>query len=122
MKNYAGFWRRFAATFIDCLIFIFVPGYFSDTSQAASVLAFGLGMAYEVWMLGMYGATVGKMVMRIKVVKENGKKLTYSDALLRTISGFLSAVVFGLGFLWVIWDKKKQGWHDKIAKTVVVRT
>ena len=121
MKNYSGFWRRFAATFIDILIFALVPGYFSDGSQTASLLGMLLGIAYEVWMLGTYNATVGKIVMRIKVVKENGKKLTYSDALLRTISGFLSAVVFFLGFLWVIWDKKKQGWHDKIAKTVVIR-
>ncbi len=73
-------------------------------------------------MVGTYGATVGKMVMSLKVTKENGAKVSYSDALLREIAKYLSAAILMLGFLWVIWDKKKQGWHDKIAKTMVVRT
>lgn len=77
--------------------------------------------AYFVWMIGMYGATVGKMVMKIKITKEDGGKVSYSDALLREIASYLSFVVLCLGFLNIIWDGKKQGWHDKIAKTVVVK-
>ena len=69
----------------------------------------------------MYGATVGKMVMKIKVVREDKKKLTYPDALLRGLASYLSAIVLCLGYLNMLWDGKKQTWHDKIAKTVVVK-
>jgi uncharacterized RDD family membrane protein YckC len=114
MKNYASFWQRFAAIFIDGLLFGFL------FARSKSGLVPILQLSYSTWMLGMYGATVGKMVMKIKVVKENKSKLTYSDALLREITKYLSAAILLLGYLTVIWDKKKQGWHDKIAKTIVV--
>ena len=76
---------------------------------------------YHVWMYVTYGATIGKMIMKIKVVKENGKKLTYNDAILREFASYLSGAVFMLGYLNVLIDPKKQAWHDKIAKTLVVK-
>ncbi|MBI2019820.1 RDD family protein [Candidatus Daviesbacteria bacterium] len=119
MKNYAGFWRRFAAWFIDGLIFWVISAISRNNFP---LLVYVLMLAYATWMLGAYGATIGKMVMKIKVTKENGSKLTYSNALVRELSKLLSGIVFGLGYLWMIWDSKKQTWHDKIAKTVVVRS
>ena len=118
--KYAGFWRRFAAAFIDGLIIGVIPGMVIR-NNGGSVLGFLIGLAYSVWMLGMYGATIGKMVMKIKVTKENGSKLSYSDAGVRELSKILSALIFALGYLWMIWDAKKQTWHDHIAKTVVVK-
>lgn len=119
--KYASFWRRFAAVLIDLLIIGLVPGFFTDYNQTSSILAFIITTAYFVWMNGTYGATIGKMVLKIKITKEGGSKINYSDALLRELASFLSIIVLGLGYLWVIWDKKKQGWHDHIAKTVVVK-
>lgn len=116
--KYAGFWRRFAAVFIDGIIVSGVP---SMAFRVHGPLNFLITLAYAVWMLGMYGATIGKMVMKIKVTKESGSKLTYSDALVRELAKVLSAVVLLLGFISMVWDPKKQTWHDKIAHTVVVR-
>jgi len=119
-KGYAGFWSRFAALFIDGLIIGAVQGTVGKTSSLRGLFILA-SIAYFVWMVGQYGATVGKMVMHLKVVKENGSKVNYSDALLRELTSYLSLAVLGLGYLNVIWDKKKQAWHDKIAKTIVVK-
>lgn len=121
MKNYAGFWRRFAAAFIDGLIIGVIPGLVIK-GNATNVLSFALGLAYTVWMLGTYQATIGMMVMKIKLTKENGEKVLYQDAVLRYFASILSGIVIFLGYLWMIWDPKKQTWHDHLAKTVVVKT
>ncbi len=120
-RKYAGFFRRVAAALIDVIILVFVPGFVSNNNQTASAIAGILALAYETWMIGMYGATIGKMVMKIRVVSESGKRIDYPTALVRTLSSYLSVAVFCLGILWVIWDIKRQSWHDKIAKTVVVK-
>lgn len=117
MKSYGGFLARFIALLIDWVLLSLPQGYFKDSQG----LWFILATLYFVWMNGMYGATVGKMVMKLKITKENGAKITYADALIRELSSYLSLAVLGLGYLNVIWDGKKQGWHDKIAKTVVVK-
>jgi len=50
----------------------------------------------------------------------DGSKLDITTAALRYVGQIIAAIPVGLGFLWVIWDAQKQGWHDKIAKTYVV--
>lgn len=116
--NYAGFWRRFAGAFIDGLI---VGGILSIFFKDYGTLSFLLGLGYSVWMLSAYQATVGMMVLKIKITKENGDKVSYKDAILRYFASILSAVALLVGYLWMIWDAKKQTWHDKIAQTVVVK-
>lgn len=120
--RYASFWSRLSAFIIDNLV-IGVPIWiFPEVSQNIEFFYFTfIGFGYFVWMNGTYGATVGKMVMGIKILRENGKKINYSEALLREIASILSFAVLLLGYLNVIWDKKKQGWHDKIAHTIVVK-
>ena len=121
MKKYAGFWRRLAAAFIDGLIIGVLPGMVLKGSSG-NVLSFILGLAYSVWMLSNYSATVGMMVLKIKITKENGGKVTYQDAILRYFASILSGLVLLLGYLWMIWDSKKQTWHDKLTKTVVIKS
>ncbi|MBI4337857.1 MAG: RDD family protein [Chloroflexi bacterium] len=80
------------------------------------------GPVYYVLMTGLRGQTLGKMALGIKVVDERGQVPGVGRAALREVIGkFLSALALGLGFLWIAWDGKKQGWHDKIATTFVVR-
>jgi uncharacterized RDD family membrane protein YckC len=67
-----------------------------------------------------YQATVGKMVMKLKVVDEFGRPLTPVSSGIRNLSKIISMLIFALGFLWILVDRKKQGWHDKIARTYVV--
>ena len=64
--------------------------------------------------------TFGKYIMGIKVVDENGDRLTLQRSIKRSSSKILSYVVMLLGFIWILFDKKRQGWHDKLNKTFVV--
>lgn len=71
---------------------------------------------------GVCSATPGKMAISAKIVDaRTGKKPTVLQFLLRYVGYYLSALPLGLGFLWVIFDRRKQGWHDKLARTVVKR-
>ena len=84
--------------------------------------AFGLilSASYYIGFWANGGATPGKMIMHIKVVDENGQKIDGGKAFARFVGYFISGVCLFLGFMWVALDPKKQGWHDKIAKTLVV--
>lgn len=79
--------------------------------------------AYLIVMDVKYGATLGKMVFKLKVRNaETCENLTWGYAILReTVGRFLASILFLLGYFWMLWDDKKQGWHDKLAKSVVVR-
>jgi len=130
--GYASFFERFVAAIIDSLIVSFVTGIlagglggFREGSYSVTYGSFGLlGVAYYVFMLYKYGATFGKQVMKIRVQSiSTGEKLTLGEAAVREIVGkFLSSIVFCLGYFWMIWDGQKQTWHDKLVKSVVVKT
>lgn len=87
-----------------------------------SIISFAMGVAYPVYFIGKSGQTPGKKLMKIKVIdKETQKAPGYIKAFLREVIGkTIDAISFYLGYLWVLWDKEKQGWHDKIAGTIVV--
>jgi uncharacterized RDD family membrane protein YckC len=78
-------------------------------------------LAYFAGMWAWKGTTVGGVVLKLKVVRLDGQPITFQVALVRGLAGVFSVVVLFLGFLWIAWDKEKQGWHDKIAGTAVVR-
>lgn len=144
-QNYASFWKRLIAAVIDGLIlsvafslffsmlsanggvsFNFFLGspfltYSGGENLAGNLLRIGLSLTYYVLLTWQSGSTLGKRLMKIKVVAENGNKATFTTVLLREVVGkFVSTIVIGIGYLWVLFDAKKQGWHDKIAKTIVV--
>jgi len=67
------------------------------------------------------GQTFGKKKMKIRIVKDDGTAFGYGDAILRNIVGYwISAIICYLGFIWALFDARKQAWHDKIFKTQVV--
>ncbi|MBM3283021.1 RDD family protein [Candidatus Gottesmanbacteria bacterium] len=78
---------------------------------------------YFVYFIGSRGQTPGKMVVGIKVVKiDTHTSPGYISAFLREIVGkIISCLVICLGFFWMLWDKNKQTWHDKIANTIVIK-
>lgn len=149
--QYAGFGIRFLAYWVDFLILfplglmiqqmmgnspfaVFQAQSLSDIQKIQSSSNSLLGMAialplvlayYLIFWVNYDGATPGKKLLGIKIIKDNGEKLTYPAAFIRWIGYMISAATmffFGIGYLWIIWDKKKQALHDKIAGTVVVRT
>ena len=82
-----------------------------------------MGIAYFSILEGTRGQTIGGMAASVRVVDvDTGAIIGIPRAILRNIARILSGLVFGLGYLWMIWDRRKQTWHDKIASTVVVRT
>ncbi len=122
--EYMGFWIRFVAAIIDSVIVWVFFGVLSSLSYIlpVSVILLVGPLSYYWLFTGLKGQTVGKMAVGIKVVDAQGNRPGLASAALREILGKLvSAIVFFLGFLWITWDRQKQGWHDKIAATYVVK-
>ncbi len=73
-------------------------------------------------LIAIRGQSLGKMAVGIKIVKTDGTPVGLGTAFLREILGKLvSAIVIYIGFIWLLFDDKRQGWHDKIASTYVVK-
>jgi len=121
--EYMGFWIRLAAVVIDYLMLsaVFVVVAFLEHEPLIVFTALILPWLYYWLFIGLKGQTIGKMAVGIKVVNVAGCAPGLGRAALREIPGkIVSTIAIFLGFLWVIWDKRKQGWHDKIASTYVV--
>ena len=81
-----------------------------------------LGQVFYFIYFTAKGATLGKKVMGLKVIDESGNNISIGKAILREVIGkWISGAVFNLGYIWVAFDEKKQGWHDKIANTYVIK-
>ncbi|MBI3965260.1 MAG: RDD family protein [Chloroflexi bacterium] len=78
-------------------------------------------LGYPLFFWTRSGQTPGKKMMGIRIVKVDGSQLSFVDALLRLIGYAVSSSIFSLGFIWILIDGRRQGWHDKIAKTLVVK-
>jgi uncharacterized RDD family membrane protein YckC len=140
----AGLVLRFAAGMVDLALISGVVGLFllvgnvvfSWTSPGAGAMGFGafllltlpvyilevlLAAGYFSYFHGSTGQTPGKMLLGLKVVDKTGSLPTYANSFLRFVAGTFSALLFFMGFIWIGLDLNKQGWHDKIAQTVVIR-
>jgi len=140
---YAGWGTRLAAYLIDALIavgagliFIIVgavllgsadPGETSVPGLLIMILGYIVIFAVQIWnsvlKQGSTGQTIGKGVMGIKVIGENtGQPLGGGGAFVRWLMhAFIDGAICYLGFLWPLWDSKKQTWGDKVASSVVVQ-
>lgn len=138
--EFVGFGERFVARIIDTIavlalfwgIAIVLGMIMFTTTQPDSPMLFYwmliifaliiiVPRTYYIILHKLYGQTVGKKLLGIKVVKTNGEPLTWSTAILREIGEIINAFTIGIGYLLIIFDKEKQGLHDKIANTYVVR-
>jgi uncharacterized RDD family membrane protein YckC len=147
--SYGGFWRRAMAFSIDKIILFFTSLFILFIGMLALSISFlshyrdmlperfeemtmtfvfiyllmtiFISMFYFTYFHGAAGQTPGKMIFGLKVVQSTGEQMTFGLAFLRWVGYIISAVVFYLGFAWIAFDAKKQGWHDKIAGTVVIR-
>lgn len=122
----AGFWIRLAAMLLDVIIVGMICGFlasvFSDSSHIRIKANLLPSLAlYGALMWKLRGSTVGGIVCGLKVVRLDDRPLDWGTAIVRALSCFLSLFVAGLGFIWVAFDNQRQGWHDKIAGTTVVR-
>ncbi len=92
-------------------------GFWSLHGIAQAILSLIITVAFWVTLLG----TPGKLLMGCQVVDAtSAHPMTLRQAVLRYLGYYVSALPLGLGFLWIAWDTRKQGFHDKIANTVVL--
>ncbi len=120
----AGFWARLGAQILDSLI-VAVPAvlFFVLFSQGlAYVLTIVVSFGYTIYFEGgPTGQTLGKRALGIRVIDfATGGPLGYGRALLRAVVEIFSGWVLYLGYLWMLWDREKQTWHDHAANSVVV--
>lgn len=135
--NYAGFWRRFLALSVDLIIEVLLiwglafslgvnpfTEIKTNLETVYQVISFFITAAFSIiFWISYDGATPGKKLLAIKIVHgENAKPITFGVAIIRYIGYLISFVPLGIGYFWVAFDSKKQGWHDKIAGTYVVKT
>ncbi len=131
--HYAGFTKRLLAFLIDrvfiWLMLYIVLGYargfklysMSSLFSLQTIFIDLLIMVYFViFETSSWQGTIGKHLLGIRVVTERYHTLTAENAAWRYIWKYVSALVLMLGFIWVIFDPKKQGWHDKLAHTYVI--
>lgn len=132
--TYVGFWSRVFASIVDTILLMVVltpitmilfgrmSGASHDSGPAHLIVSVIVPAMVVLMFWARRQATPGKMLVHARIVDA----ATDADAdtgqlVLRYLGYYVSAIPFGLGFLWVAFDPRKQGWHDKIARTVVVR-
>ena len=148
--KYAGFWRRLGAYTVDGIIILFTfivlyviaslsffsgaisgnskdfiadlsdPERFSSVKILIWIFFTSLYIVYFTYFHGTTGRTLGKMFFGLQVVSDDGTPISFGIAFLRAVGYLVSGALFNLGFIWAAFDKRKQGWHDKIAGTVVI--
>jgi uncharacterized RDD family membrane protein YckC len=136
--EFVGFWIRVWATIIDTfliglitvplLISVYGTDYYATESTGfiAGPAGFFISWVFPAIAIIVFwnykSATPGKMAISAKIVDaQTGKKASTRQLVGRYFGYFLSTIPLGLGIIWVAFDKRKQGWHDKLAGTVVVR-
>lgn len=130
--KYASRWNRFLARLIDAVL-IGLIGYAINYTMLvyggdyraliAYLLIFLLNLAYFVILQAYLGGqTFGKKLMKIRIVTWEGKKPTLGRMFIRDLFGSAACYfTYGIGYLMILWDRKRQGLHDKIADTYVVQ-
>lgn len=133
---YGGFWLRLLANLIDTiwviaviaivLYLIYGSQYLTSSKVAFSSISILMNYLFPIAAVILFwryrAATPGKMILSLQIVdaKTFGTP-TLQQFIIRYLGYFISTIPLCLGFLWIAFDKRKQGWHDKLAGTVVIR-
>ena len=122
--EYAGFWLRLGAGIIDgvalgligwIIIHVFGSAIIYVVAEIVIEVAYFVG--FWVWR----GQTPGKMMVGIKIIRTDSSPITLSYAFFRYLGYIVSVLTLFVGFIWIAFDSRKQGIHDKIADTYVVK-
>lgn len=138
---YAGSGSRLVAFIIDLVVIGFVVGFFlvvgnnianghflwftfgdSTIGLLVELIGIVVGLLWKPWFWSHGGMTPGYRILDIQLVRaKDGGPVSFGTALIRLIGYAVSAIVFYIGFIWIIFDPQHQGWHDKIANTVAIK-
>lgn len=134
--EYAGFWPRVGAALIDTLLLLFITvplvtliygrEYWSTTEWIQGPADFLINWILPAVAVVLFWisrqATPGKMAIGARIVDaRSGAKPSTRQLVVRYLGYYVSMIPLMVGILWVAFDPRKQGWHDKLAGTVVVR-
>lgn len=134
--EYVGFWKRVFASIIDTLILLFVilpiavavygTQYFAlyyagKTALFDFLVQFVMPAVAVIVFWRFRGATPGKILISAKIVDAQTLGPPSTGKLVGRYFAYLVSCIFMLGFIWIAFDKRKQGWHDKLAGTLVIR-
>jgi len=133
--HYVGFWPRVGASLIDTILLMLISmpllvmaygwGYYTDEAPIKGFVDIFVNYLLPItailsfWIIKQ--ATPGKMAIHAVIIDaKTGQKPTTKQFVIRYLGYILATLPLLLGLLWVAWDKRKQGWHDKLAGTLVV--
>jgi uncharacterized RDD family membrane protein YckC len=132
--NYAGFWIRAGAKVLDGIILwvaifsldmITIMVVMRSSPRAAGFVNMAInlivGISYAVYFNGRFGATPGKMALKLKIVRPDGEAITYGRAVGRYFAEMLSSLTFFVGYMMAGWDEEKRALHDRVADTRVIQ-
>jgi len=134
--RYAGFWIRTLAAVIDTIIIVTItfPLLYLIYGQAVLtsdnfiegiwdvIISYVFPFAFTVGLWMKFGGTPGKRMLGLKVLDENTQQhVNVGSSLIRYIGYFPAMMVLFIGIFWIAFDKKKKGWHDHMAGTIVVK-
>lgn len=145
---YVGFWVRFLAFVLDSIaimvllsiVAVFIPAstdfaaidLTAGTRTRQELLDFLMTLLPRMGLDALFSALIflllwnfirsslGKIIFKAYIVDASGNKASFGQLFVRYIGYFVSLAFFGLGFIWIAFDNRKQGWHDKMAGTIVV--
>lgn len=137
-RSEAGFWRRAAAFGVDAAWLFCASGVIAlllsgqpwpspgQASGPSGMLAVLVNQLLPVLVLvigwGHYGTTPGKLLLELRVIDaRTGARPGYVRAAIRYVGYIVSTLTLGIGFLWIAFDRKREGLHDKLAGTRVIR-
>jgi uncharacterized RDD family membrane protein YckC len=135
VNKYTGFWPRVGASLIDTIIIMAITypilisiygwEYFEGSGGFEGFFDFIISFVFPMIAVISYWlyrqATPGKIAISARIVDaKTGEKASLQQYITRYVGYILALLPLGLGIFWVAWDKKKQGWHDKLAGTVVI--
>jgi len=135
-RGYGGFWLRVVAYIIDAFVLaiptaiigalvgagMYMNGSAQGFNPGANIASLILGWLYFALMESSErGATLGKMAVGLRVVTDQGQRLSFANATGRYFAKFISAIILGIGFIMVAFTDRKRGLHDMIASTLVIK-
>jgi len=125
MRNHAGFWLRFFAFIVDAVIlsiFNWIIVSILGEGSIYQVLATLVGWLYFAGLESSSGqATWGKRLFNLKVTDVEGNQISFARATGRYFAKFISSIILLIGYLMIAFTEQKQGLHDKLANTLVLK-
>lgn len=120
---FVGFFSLLLGVFVGLIAYLLLwltPSSLEHLERVIVICGIIFSLAYYIVSWAREGQTIGKTTLGLRVVGPDGKPPSWGQAVLRYVGYLVNGVLLSLGFVWILFDDKRQGWHDKIARTYVV--